>query len=59
MDGFLPVTQLEIRSENQLKISGKGETSGKHRTKNNGFSGISGFSAIISNWDIYSELSEL
>jgi hypothetical protein len=27
------MTQLEIKSENPLKISGKGGTSGKHRRK--------------------------
>jgi hypothetical protein len=31
---FVPrPAQLEIKSENPLKISGKGETSGKHRRK--------------------------
>jgi hypothetical protein len=45
--GFIEISQLEIKSGNPLKISGKGGTSGKHRRKK---SGMSGFPSFISNW---------
>jgi hypothetical protein len=47
------IYQLEIKSGNPPKISGKGGTSGKHRTKRAKRSGICGNqrnSHFISNW---------